>query len=126
METPETAGIYFAHRIALLAFSGALFVAVLEIMRRGLLKERYALLWLAVSGASILLAAFPGLVTRAAALFHFQYLTVLVMVTFVFTLALVLAFSVILSRLSERNRALAQEVALLAHALKNVEKRLDV
>jgi len=42
--------------------------------------------------------------------------------SFLFLLGIVLGFSVIISRLSERNRKLAQELALLAHRVERLEK----
>jgi cell division protein FtsW (lipid II flippase) len=116
-------GLYGSHRIALLILSLALLILVLELVRRNLLRERYALLWLATSLVGLIVGLFPDLIVRFSAWMHFQYLTALFFLTFSFVLALVLAFSVVLSRQSERNRRLAQEVALLQHRLKRLEHR---
>jgi len=53
--------------------------------------------------------------------FHLQRLTVLFALSFLFLLGLVLAFTVVISRLTERNRDLAQEVALLGHELQKLK-----
>ena len=76
--------------------------------------ERYALLWLATSVAGLVVGIFPGLIVKFALLVQFQMLTALFVVGFIFTLAIVLGFSVVISRLTERNRILAQELALLS------------
>ena len=120
---PDTIEIYWHHRIALLALSVSLLVLVLELVRRGYLKERYALLWLATSAMGLIVGIFPGLIVWFSTQFHFQFLTVLLAITFAFTLGLVLTFSVVLSRLSERNRRLTQEVALLRKAVDTLEQR---
>lgn len=112
------------HRIGLLALSILLLALVLELVRRGLLRERYALLWIATALAGVLVGAVPGVLTFVATFLHFQYVTVLLALTFLFTLGLVLSFSVVLSRLSDRNRKLAQEVALLAAAVEELERRV--
>lgn len=116
------AGLQFPHRIAILALSLGLLGLVLELVRRGLLKERYALLWLLTSGGGLAIGIAPGLIVALADLLHFQYLTVIFAVYFFFSFGLVLNFSIVISQLYERNRALTQEVALLAHA---VEKLRD-
>ena len=125
MQTPEAVEIYWHHRVALLALSVGLVVLVLELVRRGYLKERYALLWLATSAAGLAIGAFPGAIVWFSQQFKFQFLTVIVALTFFFTLALVLTFSTILSRLSERNRKLTQEVALLKRSVEELERDRD-
>jgi len=115
-------GFQAAHRVGLLVLSVLLVLFVLELVRRGRLKERYALLWLAASGASLAIGAFPGIVQRIAAALRVQYLTVFYGLSFLFLLGIVLGFTVIISRLSERNRELAQELALLAHKVAQMEK----
>jgi len=115
---PAQQGLTHEHRIALLVMSVTLLVTILELVRRGYLKERFALLWLATAGAGLVIGVFPGIITSVSALFSFQYLTVLFILSFVFLLGLVLSFTVVISRLSERNRELAQELALLENRLR--------
>ena len=116
-------GFYAAHRIGLAAVSILMLLLVLELVRRGLLKERYALLWLATAVCGLIIGVFPQIIVFVADLLSFQYLTVFFVLSFVFGLGLVLAFSVVISRLVERNRRLTQEVALLAHAVKELERK---
>ena len=113
MESLQTIGIQTGHRIALFALSLVFLAFVLELVRRDRLKEKYALLWLGTAFAGLVVGIVPGVITWTAALFHFQILTALFVFAFLFILGVVLVFSVILSRLSEQNRKLAQEVALL-------------
>lgn len=121
METTPQLGFQTAHRVTLLILSVLLLALVLELVRRGRLKERYALLWLAAAGASLLIGVLPVLIEKLAGALHVQYLTVVFGASFVFLLSIVLGFSVIISRLSERNRELAQELALLAHRVNRLE-----
>lgn len=121
MESFEPAAIQTGHRIALLVLSFLLFGFVLELVRRDLLKERYALLWLATSLFGLVVGIFPSLIIRLSSLLRFQMLTLLFVLAFVFTLAIVLGFSVIISRLTEHNRKLAQELALLANRVERCE-----
>ncbi|MBI5094229.1 MAG: DUF2304 domain-containing protein [Candidatus Hydrogenedentes bacterium] len=123
-EAPQF-GIELSHRVALLTASLALLCLVLELVRRGYLKERYALLWLATSGVGLLLGCFPGLIVFISPILQVQYLTVLFILSFVFLLSIVLVFTVVISRLTERHRQLTQEVALLANRLKRLEKKSE-
>lgn len=118
-------GFYPAHRIGLFVASLLLALAVFELVRRGRLKERYALLWLGVSAAGLVVGVFPQLIVWFSLTFNFQYLTVVYAFSFLFLLAIVLTFSVIISRLTERNRDLAQEVALLNARVQRLEADHD-
>lgn len=113
------AGFYLGHRLGLLGLSLALVLLVLELVRRGYLKERYALLWLAVSMCGLGVGAFPSMIVRLSGFFQLQYLAVVSFLTFLFLIILVLTFTVVISRLSQRSRDLAQEIAIL-------HQRLDV
>ena len=115
-------GFYLIHRMGLLVASVLLVAAVLELVRRGYLKERYALLWLFASCACLVLGLFPQLIIRFSNWFGFQYLTTVYVFSFLFLIAIVLAFSVAISKLSERSRTLAQELALLEERLRRLEK----
>jgi len=110
-----------AHRIAIGALSMALFGMIVELMRREYLKERYALLWLATSTGGLVIGVFPSLIARFAAFVNFQLVTTLFVVSFLYVLGIVLGFSVIISRLAERNRLLAQEVALMGQRVERLE-----
>lgn len=122
MPPPESIEIYWHHRAALLVMSIMLVAVVFELVRRGYLKERYALLWLATSATGLIVGIFPQVIVWFSHTFQFQFLTVILAITFLFTLGLVLAFSIVLSRLTERHRRLTQEVALLTETVKQLER----
>lgn len=121
---PDAAQLGFqpVHRIGLLIVSLVMVGLVLELVRRRRFKERYALLWLAASGFVLLVGLAPSLVVWLARMLHVQFLTVFFVLSFAFLLGLVLSFSVVISRLSEQNRELAQEVGLLENRVKQLEK----
>jgi hypothetical protein len=94
---------------------GLLFVLwIVNLVRTGRLHAGYAVLWLVASGSVILLVSIPpllGLVTSAVgALFPASALSLL---AFVFVFAVLILFSVRLSRLSERQARLAETIGLL-------------
>ena len=122
MDLMQQTGFTTPHRLGLLLVSLALFGVVLELLRRRRFKERYALLWLGASLCGLLVGVFPGLIVWTSKAIHVQFLTVVFALAFVFLMGLVLSFSVVITRLSEQNRELAQEVALLAARVKELEQ----
>lgn len=117
----EQTGFTMPHRVALLALSVMLLAVILELVRRGRFKERYALLWLASALFGLMVGVFPGIIVCIARILNVQFLTVVFGLAFVFFLGLILSFCVVISQLSEQNRELAQELALLANRLKTLE-----
>jgi len=94
------------------------FVFVIEMLRRGILRERFAALWLLVTLALMVLAIFPDILGALA-----SWLGIQVPANLLFTLAglTLLLVSVQLSneigQLERKTRRLAEEVALLRHDL---------
>jgi hypothetical protein len=98
--------------VVLIAAFPALFV--LRLVRRRALRAKYSLLWLAVGAVLMITAIFPGLVDRASDALGISYPpAVYLMIAIVFLLMVVMHFSWELSRLEERTRTLAEEIALL-------------
>ncbi|MCK4739461.1 MAG: DUF2304 domain-containing protein, partial [Deltaproteobacteria bacterium] len=78
------------------------------------LKERYAVLWLALNIAVIVLAIWKGLLDRIAIFLGISYPpSLLFLVAFMFVLLILLHFSIVISSLTERTKELTQELALL-------------
>ena len=83
-------------------------------VRHQRMKERYAALWLIIGAAIIVLGAFPNLLNGVA-----RFVGVALPVNLLFLLSILLLMGVSihltleLSRLSEKTRILAEEVAIL-------------
>src|SRR3954453_7042719 len=101
-------------QIVAIAGAGVLLLAILELVRRRRLLERYALLWL-FSGVVLLgLAVWRGALEQLALLVGIAYPpNALFFVAFGFVLLLLLHFSVAVSRLTDQSKVLAQRLALL-------------
>ncbi len=100
--------------------SGALLIVVVELIRRGRLKERYSILWLFAGAVLLILSSsryLLELISRALGIFYPP--SFLFLLAFFFLLLITLHFSVVISGLSERNKKLAQELALLRQELKS-------
>jgi hypothetical protein len=115
-----------ALRIQILSIlvTGGLFVLVFELVRRRRLMERYALLWLFASSVLLILAVWRGLLNEIAHRVGIYYApSALFAIAFGFVLVLLLHFSLVISRLSEQNKVLAQRLGLLQQRLDEHERR---
>ena len=102
----------------------ALFVLVFELVRRRRLMERYALLWLFSTVVLLGLAVWKDLLEQVASAIGIFYApSALFVVAFGFILAILLHFSLVISRLADQTKVLAQRVGLLQQRLDLVEGR---
>jgi hypothetical protein len=94
--------------------SGVLLAIVFELLRRRRLIERYALIWLGSAVVLLGLAVWKGLLDRLADLMGIAYPpNALFLIAFLFILLLLLHFSVVVSRLADQTKVLAQRLAQL-------------
>jgi hypothetical protein len=104
--------------------SGSVLVAVIELIRRGRLKEKYSLLWLFAGGIMLFLSSSRGLLNYISHLLGVFYPpSVLFLFAFLFLLLITLHFSVVISGLSDKNKKLAQELSLLRQEMQEVMGR---
>jgi hypothetical protein len=115
-----------AHQtIFAIATSVVVFVMLVELVRRRRLREEYAWLWLLTGAAMIVLISWPRLlafVTRAIG--AATPLTTLLIFSLLFLLAIVVHYSVIISRLTTQMKNLTQEVALLSNQVEQVGRQV--
>lgn len=107
--------------VAILA-TGALFLIVFELVRRRRLMERYALLWLFSTTVLLGLAVWKNLLEEVASAIGIYYApSALFVVAFGFILVLLLHFSLVISRLADQNKVLAQQVGRLQQRVAALE-----
>jgi len=112
-------------RIQIVAILGflALFLIVFELVRRRRLQERYALLWLFAVGGLFGLSVFRGLLERTSTALGIAYApSALFAVAFGFVLLLLLHFSLVISRLADQNKVLAQKLGQLQQRVDELER----
>lgn len=102
----------------------SLLLITFELIRRGKLQERYSILWLFTGGVILLISVFPRIVDLISAFTGMHYLTSIFTITFLFLLLIVLHFSTVISQFSQKNKDLAQECALSAWKIKQLEKKM--
>lgn len=102
-----------AHVVFLVCAAVALTFMV-ELLRRRQIKEKYAVLWLAVSVVMVVLAVYPPLLKDVARKFGVvDPPNLLLFVAVLFLLVVCVHLSWEVSRLEDRSRALAEELGLL-------------
>lgn len=109
--------------VAILACA-LLFVLVLELVRRKRLMERYALLWMFATAVLLGLSIWRDLleeVARAMGIFYAP--SALFVIALGCIAMLLLHFSIVISRIADQNKVLAQRVSLLQERLDAVEAR---
>jgi hypothetical protein len=109
-------------QIVSVAITGGLFFLVFELVRRKRLLERYALLWLGATALMLALAAWRDALEEIADVAGIAYApSALFGIAFAFVLVMLLHFSLVISRLADQNKVLAQRVALLAQRIEELD-----
>jgi hypothetical protein len=114
-------------KIVAMVISIGVMLLIIELVRRRKLREEYSWLWL-MTGSGILLLALwfnllkwithlVGAITPSSTIFLFAFL---------FLIFISLHFSVVISKLTDRNKELAQRYALLELELNEFKKQLGV
>ncbi len=113
------------NKIVALTFGIIMLLLIIELVRRRKLREEYSWLWL-MTGVIILLLSLwfdllkwithlVGAITPSSTIFLFAFL---------FLILISLHFSVVVSKLTDRNKELAQRYALLELELNELKKRI--
>ncbi|KRB43874.1 DUF2304 domain-containing protein [Terrabacter sp. Root181] len=98
------------------ALVGAVVVVgvIFEMLRRRYVRGRFAIVWLVVAGATIILAVAPGLLEWAAGIVGVRVpLNLLFFVGFLGLMLIIIQLTAAIGRLEQRTRALAEQVALM-------------
>jgi hypothetical protein len=99
-------------------------IFVVELLRRGILREKFAALWLVVSAGVLVMAAFPRVVQWLADVAGVQVpANLLFFLTAILLLLVSVQLSYEVSRLEVRTRRLAEEIALLREAVRVLQDR---
>jgi hypothetical protein len=111
-------------RIFGLAMTILLLATIVRMVRRRRLRAKYSFLWLMVGSVVLVLAAIPGLSTwmsNAVGIYYppaFLFLCAIMLLIFV-----VVHFSWELSRLEDRGRIVAEELAIATERIDRLERR---
>ena len=99
-----------------------IFVVVIEFIRRGIFKEKYALIWLLASIVLLTLSLWRKLLDYVALAFGFYYPpSFLFLIGLGFLLLISIHFSIVISDLSEKNKTLVQELSMIKEELEEIK-----
>ena len=111
-------------KLLIAAASFAVLAAIIALVRRKRLDEKYALLWL---GAGIIMLVAPlatPVIDKLSHILGFYYPPAFVFLIALFALCLInLQYSVVISRLTKYNRSLAQKYAVMEDRIKQLERQ---
>lgn len=103
--------------------SATLIVFILKLIKRKKLKEEYSLLWLGCGITFFLVSLFKPLLELFAQTLGIIYApAALLLVLIIGAFFILIQFSVVISKLSESNKNLTQEIGILKAEIKNLEK----
>jgi len=96
---------------------------ILRLIKRRKLKEEYSILWLFVVSVFLLLSIFRYVLEQFADLVGIYYApAALLLFLLIGVVAILIHYSVIISKLSGQNKILIQEIALLKQKISELEK----
>jgi hypothetical protein len=112
-------------KIQIYSIAGSLLflLFILRLIKRQKLKEEYSILWLFVVSIFLLLSIFRSVLEQFADLVGIHYApAALLLFLLIDVVAILIHYSVIISKLSGQNKVLIQEVALLKQKVSEMEK----
>jgi hypothetical protein len=119
-----TIGIQPRTRVFVVLVGLAILLFILDRVRRKQLREQYALLWLLTAVVLCLSAVFIGGVEKLSHLVGIYYPPAfLFLVAIIMILVLQFHFSTVISNLREQNKALIQDVGILASELRELRAK---
>jgi hypothetical protein len=123
VETMDLQPMHERQRFVAIAGAISIVLLVFELVRRRKLREEYSWVWITTAAAIVILAVNQDLlITLSTWIGAASSASTLLFGGIVFLMALAVQFSVRLSRLTHRQRTLAQRLALLEEELADVRK----
>lgn len=108
-----------------IAFSLIVFGAIFWNLRAGRMKERYALWWIVIGVAVVVISVFPGVLGWLSSRLGVEVpFNLGLFAGGIILLLMTLQFSVDLSRADDRQRRLTEEIALMQERTNRLEVRL--
>jgi hypothetical protein len=99
------------------------FMATFEFIRKRHLREEYAILWLFTSSIIAVLSLWPGLIGVLSRLTGLYYITSVFGIIFSFVFAILMHYSIAISKMKETNKELIQRCAFLELRIRELERK---
>jgi hypothetical protein len=99
---------------------------VLELVRRRRLREDYSLLWLLIGFVMLIISAWRELLHQLAAAVGIAYPpNLLFLLAALFSMGLLLYYATVITKLTQQNKDLAQEMALLRYEVERLRMQQE-
>lgn len=97
-------------------FSGFILYTIFEMVKKKKIKEEYSILWFFMGFIFLIVSIYPNIIDILGNLLGILYApTLIFLFLFAFILSILIHFSIVLSKLSEKNKTLIQEIGILKH-----------
>lgn len=110
------------NRMQIVAIIGSVifFLFVLEMVRKQKIKEQYALLWIFFGVIFLIISIWSSLLEKLASVMGIMYAPAAFLLILIMSIFLILIqYSVVISSMSEKQKILTQEIALLKNKINN-------
>lgn len=117
-----------SERLQYIAIGGSIFIVwlILELIRKKKMKEEYALLWLVFGVTFCVLSVWrKGLLYIASLLGVIYAPAALFLISIIAIFAILIHYSIVISKLTEHNKTLVQEVGLLKWEITLLKKDIQ-
>ena len=110
-------------RISLICALIIYFILILLLLKKREISLKYTLLWLLAGGLMGLLVIWPGILARIISFIGIESnMNGLFLLAIAFVIAILMSITSIVSKQSEKIRALTQEIALLEKRIRDMEE----
>jgi len=119
--------VYFfrwEHRVALVLAGGVLLLMTFELIRKRRLREEYSVLWVLTAAAILVSGIYPRVLEWVAMRITLHPAVLMTFLCVLFLMAILLHYSVVISKHSEREKGLTQELALLKDEISRLREEV--
>jgi len=119
--------VYFfrwEHRVALVLAGGVLLLLTFELIRKRRLREEYSVLWILTAVGILVSGIYPRALEWVAMRITLHPAVLMTFLCVLFLMAILLHYSVVISKHSEREKGLTQELALLKDEIARLREEL--
>ncbi|WP_411831164.1 MULTISPECIES: DUF2304 domain-containing protein [Paenibacillus] len=115
--------ISFHLQIVLIILNICLLLFLLNNIRKYKLELKYTLLWILLNFISLILAIFPYILFFIANNIYIETpVNALYLISFILVFIILYSYTVIISKLSNQNKRLTQEIGLIKNELKQIQQ----
>ena len=112
------------HRVALVLAGGVLLLMTFELIRKRRLREEYSVLWVLTAAAILVSGIYPRVLEWVAMRITLHPAVLMTFLCVLFLMAILLHYSVVISKHSEREKGLTQELALLKDEISRLREEV--